>query len=142
MFKIRSTVFAIIFIFAVAPLASARDSVPNLVGTWTGKVEAGVRSGSPGGEPDVLETAFGNFELTFSLVIEIQEGRGLIGTWSSIHLSEEILGVIRRDNETILLVDEDSYFNARLLSLTEMELCLTETKKDAMGVWCLLMNKE
>lgn len=142
MFKVRSTVFAFIFIFVAAPLAFAEDSVPNLVGNWSGKVEAGVRSGSPGGEPDVGEPAFGNYELTFSLAIEKQEGRGLIGTWSTIHLSEKILGVIRQDNQTILLVDEDSYFNARLLSPTAMELCLAETKKESMGVWCLLMNRE
>jgi len=32
-----------------------------------------------------------------------------------------------------LAIAEDSYFNARLLSPTEMELCLAETKKTPWG---------
>ena len=140
--SIALALIAMFSVLAAVPVASAQQSAPNLVGTWSGKVEAGVRLGDPGHEPAQSKPAFGNFEMTFSLKVVTQQGRGLIGTWSSSNSSETILGVIRRDNQTVLLIDEDSYFQARLLSPTSMELCLEETHVGSMGVWCLLMNKE
>jgi len=124
------------------PPAHAQDATPDIAGVWSGKVEAGVSQGKQGHEPDVVEPTFGNYELTFTLAIKEQEGRAIVGTWSSPNHSEAIFGVLRRDNRTLLLVDEDSYFDGLLLSPTSMELCLAETQADAMGAWCLLMEKQ
>ena len=121
---------------------AAQDEVPNLVGIWTGNVEAGVSHGTQGHEPAVTEPTFGNYELTFTLTIEKQEGRALTGDWSSPDHSELIFGVVRRDGETLIMVDEDSHFDGQLLSPTSMELCLAETHSNAMGTWCLLMEKQ
>ena len=123
-------------------LANAVDSVPNLAGVWSGKVESGVSHGIQGHEPKVDKPTFGNYKLTFTLAIKEQEGRAFVGSWSSSDHSERIFGVIRRNNTNLILVDEDSYFDGLLLSPTSMELCLAETHHLAMGVWCLLLNKQ
>ncbi len=131
-----------IALLVITAFANSEDSVPNLAGVWSGKVEAGVSKGLQGHEPKVDKPTFGNYKLTFTLTIQKQEGRALIGSWSSPGYSERIFGVIRRDNTHLILVDEDSYFDGLLLSPTSMELCLAETHDLAMGVWCLLMNKQ
>ena len=133
------------FVTAITILVSpsvAADSVPNLVGVWSGKVEAGISHGTQGHEPKVAEPTFGNYELTFILAIREQKGRAVVGTWSSPNHSEQIIGVLRRNNTNLILVDEDSHFDGLLLSPTSMELCLAETHSLAMGVWCLLMEKQ
>ncbi len=135
--------FAASMALLVSPaFADAEDSVPNLAGIWSGKVEAGISLGIQGHEPNVDRPTFGNYKLTFTLTIQEQEGRALVGSWSSPGHSERIFGVIRRDNTNLILVDEDSYFDGLLLSPTFMELCLAETHHLAIGVWCLLMNKQ
>lgn len=126
---------------ANTPATGAEDAAPDLTGVWSGKVEAGISQGTQGHEPEVTEPAFGNYELTFTLTIVEQEGRAILGTWSSPGHSEQILGVLRGNNTDLLMVDEDSYFDGNLLSPTSMELCLTETHADAMGAWCLSMEK-
>ena len=123
-------------------ILAAEEATPNLLGVWIGKVEAGVSHGTQGHEPEVTEPTFGNYELTMTLTIEKQEGRALTGVWSSPDHSEPIFGVIRRDGETLIMVDEDSHFDGQLLSPTSMELCLAETHENAMGTWCLLMEKQ
>lgn len=125
-----------------ATVLAAQEATPDLIGVWTGNVEAGVSHGTQGHEPEVTEPTFGNYELTMTLTIEKQEGRALTGVWSSPDHSEPIFGVIRRDGETLIMVDEDSHFDGQLLSPTSMELCLAETHANAMGTWCLLMERQ
>ncbi|MCP4384674.1 MAG: hypothetical protein GY798_25220 [Hyphomicrobiales bacterium] len=129
-------------IIACGGAAGADDPIPDLTGVWSGKVEAGVMRGIQHHEPEATDPTFGNYELTFTLAIERQEGGAVVGTWSSPNHSEEILGVLRGDGKTLILVDEDSHFDGLLLSPTSMELCLAETHDDAMGAWCLQMKKQ
>ncbi len=120
----------------------AGEEVPDLLGVWTGMVEAGVSEGLQHHEPEVEEPTFGNYDLTFTLTVDEQRDRAFVGTWSSKGHSEQIFGVVRQDNRSLMLVDEDSYFDALVLSPTTMELCLAETHDEAMGVWCLRMTKQ
>lgn len=115
-----------IAILAISTAVGAQDATPDLTGVWSGTVEAGVSQGRQEHEPDVVEPTFGNYELTFTRVIERQDGRAIVGS----------------NNTHLILVDEDSYFNGLLLSPNSMEMCLAETHADAMGVWCLLMERQ
>jgi len=136
----RPAIALAIAVLATSAPAGAKDI--DLEGIWSGKVEAGVSHGIQGHEPHVSEPTFGNYELTFTLEILEQEGRALIGTWSSADHSERIFGVLRRNDTDIIMVDEDSHFDGRLLSASSMELCLAETHDDAIAAWCLLMEKQ
>ena len=131
------------FVLLAGPgVACAADGVPDLAGVWSGKVEAGISRGTQEHEPHVGEPTFGNYDLTFTLTIREQKGRAVVGTWFSPNHSEQVMGVIRRNNKDLILVDQDSHFDGLLLSPTSMELCLAETHQLAMGAWCLRMEKQ
>lgn len=123
--------------------AIAQDA-PDLTGKWTGAFTGGVRFGggdlAPGDETPTFVHAEGRPEYT--LTIEKQEGRGLMGTWGSVEGSETIQGVVRLDNTELLFVDEDSFFHGRLMSATEMEFCNQTIAINERFAFCFLLKKQ
>ncbi len=117
-------------------------NTPDLTGIWKGKVEAGISRGLHGHEKPVLTPTFGNYDITFTFHIKKQEGRAILGVWSSPNYSETVMGVLKRNRTHLSLVDEDSYYDGQILEDGVMELCLRETHMQASGVWCLLMKKQ
>jgi hypothetical protein len=78
----------------------------------------------------------------YTLKIVEQNGRGIVGSWSSVKGSEDIQGVIRLDNQTVLFVDPDSYQSARILSPSELEFCnQTANTKDRFA-FCFLLKRQ
>lgn len=129
-------------VVSVTP-ALAQDA-PDLTGKWTGAVTGGVRFGggdlAPADETPTFVHPEGGPEYT--LTIEKQEGRGLMGTWGSVDGSETIQGVLRLDDTELLFVDEDSFFQARLISATEMEFCNQTIALNERMALCLLLKKQ
>jgi hypothetical protein len=123
--------------------AIAQDA-PDLTGKWTGAFTGGVRFGggdlAPGDETPTFVHAEGRPEYT--LTIEKQEGRGLMGTWGSVDGSETIQGVVRLDNTELLFVDEDSFFHGTLLSATEMEFCNQTIAINERFSFCFVLKKQ
>jgi hypothetical protein len=78
----------------------------------------------------------------YTLKIVEQNGRGIRGTWSSVKGSEDIQGVIRLDNQTVLFVDPDSYETARILSPGELEFCNQTTNPKDRFAFCLLLKRQ
>ena len=130
--------------FGVSGFAAADDAVPNLVGTWTGTFTGGVRSGGGDLAPADPKPTFlhENMNRSYTLKIDEQQGRGLIGTWSSVSGSERIQGVVRLDNQTVLFVDTDSYETARVVSPTELEFCNQTTNTKDMFAFCFLLKRQ
>ena len=140
--RIMCAVVAAGLVVSVTP--SIAQDAPDLTGKWTGAFTGGVRFGggdlAPGDETPTFVHAEGRPEYT--LTIEKQEGRGLMGTWGSVNGSETIQGVLRLDNTELLLVDEDSFFDARLVSATEMEFCNRTIAMNERFAFCFLLKKE
>jgi hypothetical protein len=123
--------------------ASADEAIPNLVGSWTGTFTGGVRLGGGDLAPADPTPTFVHEGMNrqYVLKIEQQQGRGLIGTWSSTKGGERIQGVIRLDNQTVLLVDPDSYLTARILSPNEIELCNQTTNAKDRFAFCFRLRR-
>jgi hypothetical protein len=85
--------------------ATADSAVPDLLGTWTGTFIGGVRLGGGDLAPADATPTFVHEGMNreYTLKIVEQNGRGILGTWSSVKGSEDIQGVIRLDNWTIRL---------------------------------------
>jgi hypothetical protein len=125
-------------------IASAEEAVPNLTGTWTGTFTGGVRLGGGDLAPVDAKPTFVDKGMNrqYTLKIDEQHGRGVMGTWSSVKGSERIQGVVRLDNETVLFVDTDSYLTAKLLSANELEFCNQTTNAKDMFAFCFLLKKQ
>jgi hypothetical protein len=123
--------------------ASAQDLPPNIVATWTGTFTGGVRTG--GGQlANANETAtyVNPGDNVYTLTITEQEGRGFKGTWGTGLGSEEMQGVIRLDNRTILTVDVDSTQIGTLLSENELEFCNHTVNITDRFSFCFLLRKQ
>ena len=127
----------------IAGAALADDAVPNLVGKWSGTFTGGVRyGGGQLGPTDKTAVFVHPGDRTYTLTVDKQDGRGFTGSWSSVLGSEDMQGVVRLDNKTLLIVDTDSTETATLLSATEMEFCNhTVTATDRFS-FCFLLKKE
>jgi hypothetical protein len=136
MIKILASILVLAALLLVPVVAGAED-VPDLVGNWTG-VHYGVRLGSSDYSPETSsEDLSYRDEGYFTLIIEEQNGQRFAGeriSNANPENSEAILGVISFDNETVYMVDEDGYFDGKLISATEMELVYREVDPEGMIV--------
>lgn len=121
--------------------AAVAQDVPNLVGTWSGTIVGGARFGALNHDPAEKEPIFADRNKQWTLTIAKQDGTGLIGTWATKAKTENVVGVIRQDNVSVLLADEDNTFDARLISANEMELCALEAGAATIAV-CYRMKRE
>ena len=127
----------------IAGAAIAQDAPPDITGKWTGTYTGGVRSG--GGD---LHAAYDTpkfvkaGDITFTVLVDEQDGRGFTGTVGADFGSQALQGVIRMDNETLLIVDEDTSITATLLSDNGMEFCSHSLNESERLTTCLLLKRE
>src|SRR5262245_6269838 len=139
----RLTVIVAAAVIGLAAAATAQDAVPNLVGKWTGTFTGGVRQGGGQlGPTDAAPRFVHPGDRDYTLTVAEQDGRGFKGTWSSVLGAEKAQGVIRLDNKTLLIVDDDSSLHATLLSPTEMELCNHSVTTTDHFSFCFLLKKQ
>ena len=136
MAKIWASILALAALLFVPVLAGAEE-VPDVVGSWAG-VGSVVILGSSDHFPELSseDLTYGD-EMSYTLVIEEQNGRRFAGIrflTEKPDISEAVLGVIGFDDETIYMVDEDGHLDGRLISSTEMELVYREVDPDGMIV--------
>ena len=129
-------------LFLVVSSGNAQDEIPNLVGAWKGEAIGGAIFGQLLHNQPTAELQFKDRSMPWTLTVSEQDGRGLIGTWSSPKGSERLAGVVSADNVTVYFVDEDTYFTGRLTSDSRMELCALETGGDSMVAACYLIDKQ
>lgn len=137
----RTTFTAAVLAFGAMTATGAAEGVPNLVGTWTGKITGGARFGALTHDPAQKDPVFADRTKEWLLKIEKQDGSGLIGTWGRETRTEKLVGAIRQDNVTVIFADQDNTFDARLLSANEMELCGLEAGQATIAV-CFLMTRK
>ena len=104
----RTMALSAVAVIGMAGLATAQTAPPDLKGTWTGTFTGGVRQGggqlAPADEPSHFVHPG---ERDYTLTITDQDGRGFAGTWRSVLGSENLQGVIRLDDRTLLMVDTE-----------------------------------
>lgn len=126
---------------SLAPAALAADAIPDLKGVWSGQATGGVVAGKLGHQDASDAPRFKDTSVTWTITIAEQQGPGLIGTWASPNKTEELIGVIRPDNKTVLFVDPDTFFSGMLRSENEMEACLQENG-ESMVATCYVFRRE
>jgi hypothetical protein len=107
----------------IALPAFADSAFPDLRGTWKGDSESIIMGpggnshhpGAPDSKPELHST-------TFTMKIDMQDGRRFSGTYASPRASEMIIGVISR-NGSFYVADDDGYTVGTVLAPNRLELC-------------------
>jgi len=117
------------------------QSPVDLRGSWSGTT-VGVVAGelTHGGATPLGEPRWASLEWT--MVIEKQDGRRLIGKRVSARATESLIGVLSVDNATAYMVDEDGTMIVRLISKTTLEACYMEVSPKTRVATCTLMRKK
>ena len=127
---------------ALSPAAIAQQSYPDLKGTWTGPGQS-VTQGKTDHWPDAGAAKPTVREGSWTLVIDQQEGNRLMGshglTEGTRH--DPVLGVIRADQKTIHMVDDDGSFLTLLTGPDTLEMCRTEVTAASMLVGCRQLTR-
>ena len=116
----------VVVVLIVPALVAAESDIPNLMGKWVGKAR-GIKYGKADPMAHKKESELGKVtSLGFVITIDFQDGRAFSGTRATTRNSERLLGVIRSDNKTLYMVDEDGYLSGHLLSENKMEVIYRE----------------
>ena len=128
---------------ALSPAAIAQQSYPDLKGTWTGPGQS-VTQGKTDHWPDAGAAKPDFRKGSWTLVIDQQEGNLLTGshgmTAGTRH--DPVLGVIRADQKTIHMVDDDGTFLTILTGPDTLEMCRTEVTAASMLVGCRQLTRQ
>jgi len=116
----------------------ADSNIPDLVGTWTTKSEAGlIIRGNQTGQTTHHTNAFST--LNAEAVITKQQGRIMHGTFKSGKATENFIAAIGPDNKTIYYADEDGLLEGKIIDKDTIESVYRHvTPADAVvaiGVW-------
>jgi len=108
-------------IVLVGSICMAGSDVPNLVGTWILKSEAGVLTKS-GNEPRKGTHPVGRFtSVAGEIVVKEQKGRVLHGTFTTPRLTENFVAVISPDNKGFYYADHDGLLDGRFVDKDTIE---------------------
>ena len=128
---------------ALGPPAIAQQSYPNLKGTWTGPGQS-VTQGKTDHWPDAGAAKPALRKGSWTLVIDQQDGNLLTGsqglTEGTRH--DPVLGVIRADQKTIHMVDDDGTFLTILTGADTLEMCHNKVTAVSRLVGCRQLTRQ
>jgi hypothetical protein len=132
---------AMLTALAASTSAMADSAFPDLRGTWTGNSETIIlgtgnshHAATPTAEPRLNSVAF-------TLVIDMQDGRRISGTFSSARASEKVVAVVSRSG-AIYMVDDDGHDFGTLLTPNRMELCYLQQSPASRIASCTELTKQ
>ena len=128
---------------ALSSAVLAQEAYPDLRGSWVGpgqSVTLGQTDQWPAGEPGAPVFRQGSW----TVILDQQEGSLVSGTQGLTDgdRRDPLLGVIRGDRATILMVDDDGTFTAVLTGPDAMEMCRTEVTDHSQLVGCRQLTRQ
>ena len=126
---------------AIPVLGITGDNVPDLKGTWKGQ-SYGIKYGKGDVKAHRPDAPGKLTVMDITLKIDSQEGRIFSGMKISAKGQEKILGVIRADNKSIGMTDEDSYHLGEILAPDKMEIVWMEAQPPVQGISHTIYTRE
>ena len=144
--KTRICLFSLIvaaFSVILSPSAIAQQSYPDLKGTWIGPGQS-ITQGKTDQWPNSEESGPVFREGSWTVIIDRQEGNRFTGTQGLTGGTrrDQLLGVIRTDQKTILMIDDDGTFYTVLTGPDMMEMCRTEITFNSHIVGCRQLTRK
>jgi hypothetical protein len=128
---------------ALSLSAMAQQSYPDLKGTWIGPGQS-ITQGKTDQWPMSEESGPVFREGSWTVIIDRQEGNrftGIQGLTGGAR-RDQLLGVIRADQKTILMIDDDGTFYTVLTGPDMMEMCRTEITFNSHIVGCRQLTRK
>jgi hypothetical protein len=135
---VAASLLLLVVLFVGQPLDA--QAPVDLRGSWTGTAVGIVSGEAAPGASTPGEPKFASLEWT--MVIDKQDGRRLVGKRMSAGATESLIGVLSVDNATVYMVDDDNILIVRLISKTSLEACDLEVTAKTPVATCTLMRKK
>ena len=131
-------------LIASSPAVGQQQPHPDLLGTWVGPGQS-VTQGRTDHWPDTGEARPVFQEGSWTLVVDLQEGNRFTGAQGRLTEGtrrDPVLGVIRADQRTVHMVDDDGTFLTILTGPDAMEMCRIEVTADSRLVGCRQLTRQ
>lgn len=125
----------------LATPALAQSTIPDLRGTWKGDSESIIAGTGNKHHTAAAQGAPEMRSMSFTLVVDKQDGRRVSGVFSSARTSQALIGVLSRTG-TLLMVDNDGYTFGTLLAPDRLELCYLQTTANGRVASCTELKKQ
>jgi hypothetical protein len=125
----------------LATPAYAQSTIPDLRGTWKGDSESIIAGTGNKHHTGAAQDAPELRSMSFTLVLDKQDGRRVSGVFSSARTSQALIGVLSRTG-TLLMVDNDGYTFGTLLAPDRLELCYLQTTANGRVASCTELKKQ
>jgi hypothetical protein len=131
------------FLASSSPPAVAQQPYPDLKGSWIGPGQS-VTHGKTDHWPDTGETGPVFREGSWTLVVDRQAGNRFTGSHGLTDgtRKDPVLGVIRADQRTIHMVDDDGTFLTILTGPDTMEMCHNKVTAVSRLVGCRQLTRQ
>jgi len=130
----------VLAVLGAAP-ALAQATFPDVRGTWVGQSESIVSGAANPHHTGSPEEAPRLSSVTFTLKIDMQDGRRFSGTFSSPRSTESIIGVLSRTG-TLYYVDSDGYAYGTLLEPDLLESCYLQLSPQGRVASCTDLRRQ
>ena len=119
------------------PALVLAQSIPNMIGTWTGTFNATVMgSAAHHIVPNKKDKEIYFNKIPFNLDIDRQDGINFSGSLTSKNRKEVILGAIAPDFQGGVMVDEDGTHAFKIIDPTTIQNCYVQiTKPKVAACW-------
>ena len=137
-------VLVLLLALCIPAMAQAENKtmmMPDMVGKWTGVMDAIVRDKNTAWMPNETVMYHGG---EYTITIKEQNGSMFAGEMvpeMSPGSKEMVLGIFSSDNQSIAMVDENGYLWGYMLSPTELELSYQEVDMEGMEVASGILKK-
>jgi len=132
----------LILIMALSPALVLAQSIPNMVGTWSGTFNAAVMgSAAHHIVPSKKDKEIYFNKVPFTLIIDRQEGINFSGSLATKNHKEVILGAITPDSQGGVMVDEDGTHSFKFIDQTTIQNCYVQISKPKLAA-CWIGKKQ
>lgn len=132
----------LIAVLGFVPALVFAQSVPNMMGTWTGTFNATILGKSAHHIiPNKGDKEIHFNKVPFTLVINRQEDMNFSGTLSTSKHKEVILGAITPDLQGGVMVDEDGTHSFKIIDPNTIQNCYVQLAKSKVAA-CWIGKKQ
>ena len=134
------------FVLALGLLAAmswpaAAQQVPDMVGTWKGMLTAVHIGSNPYRVAQGNGVQFPSSEIEFSYVIKEQHRNRFAGESSGGNFKETIIGALKPDNKSGIILDDDGRYDFTLVDANTMDVCYGHQFPTSRVVSCFRLTR-